>query len=90
MGEMVHPEVLGRQLNHANNLLLQIWGDTGAISTLFLLICARLILLRLWRNGRALPWRTSAGITICFIYLTSFNMVELGMLKVTLLIAGFG
>jgi hypothetical protein len=84
------PEVLGRQLSHAHNLLLQIWGDTGAISTLFLLICAGLILLRLWRNGRALPWRTSAGITISFVYLASFNMVELGMMKVPVLMAGFG
>lgn len=84
------PEVLGRQLHHAHNLLLQIWGDAGAVPTVFLLICFSLILIRIWRNSLTLSWRTNTGVLSVFIYISLFNMVELGVLKVPALMASLG
>ena len=85
-------EVIGRPLSHAHNLLLQIWGDTGAISSAFVLVCLGLMLRRLWQNGKDFHTKNLAGLATssAFIYLLGFNMVELGMMKVPILTALFG
>ena len=84
--------MIGRPLSHAHNLLLQIWGDTGAISSAFVLVCLGLMLRRLWQNGKDFHTKNLAGLATssAFIYLLGFNMVELGMMKVPILMALFG
>lgn len=94
------PEVTGRNLYHAHNLFLQIWGDTGVIPTLFILVCFGLIAGRIWRNcgsssgllrpSRRAQWGMPLISTAIAVYLVAFNMVELGLLKVPALTALFG
>lgn len=85
-------EVVGRPLSHAHNLLLQIWGDTGVISSVLVLVCLGLMLRRLWQNGTGFPTKGLIGLATSgtFLYLLGFNMVELGMMKVPILMGLFG
>lgn len=94
------PEVTGRNLYHAHNLFLQIWGDTGVIPAVFILLCFGLIGARILRNcgssrgllrpAQRAAWAMPLISTAIALYLVAFNMVELGMLKVPVLTALFG
>jgi hypothetical protein len=84
------PEVVGVKLTHAHNLFLQVWADTGAIPSLFLLVCLFLAARRIYRNSTTLSWRLSLPTFGMMLMLLGFNSVELGMVKVPFLLAVFG
>jgi O-antigen ligase len=99
------PDVIGRNLYHAHNLFLQIWGDAGVVPALFILACFGLIGARMLRNcassrcassrwllrpAKRMDWAMPLMTTATAIYLVAFNMVELGLLKVPVLTALFG
>lgn len=85
---------VGRSLSHAHNLILQIWAETGLVGALFLLPSLSWILWRVIKNiskadRSPSPLLLFSGSAFVF-YLLLFNMVELGMIKVPVLMALFG
>lgn len=84
------PDVIGVKLTHAHNLFLQIWGDTGVIPSVFLILCLALAVRQILRNSTRLSWRLSLPTTAMMLVLVGFNSVELGMVKVPFLMAAFG
>ncbi|CAK6686684.1 O-antigen ligase family protein [Synechococcus sp. BA-124 BA4] len=94
MRGMCPAEAVGRSLSHAHNLILQIWAETGLVGTLFLLPAMSWILWRVIKNMSKADRSPSllllfSGSAIVF-YLFLFNMVELGMIKVPVLMILFG
>ncbi len=94
MKGMCSASEVGRSLSHAHNLALQIWAEAGLVGALFLLPSLAWILQRALRNLR---WaeRSSSPLMLfsgsaCVFYLLLFNMVELGMIKVPVLMVLFG
>jgi O-antigen ligase len=87
-------EKLGRPMSHAHNLILQVWGENGIAGAGFLLGWLGWIGSRAVRNARGLS--TGGDPVIVFassallIYLIGFNLFELGMMKVPLLLFCFG
>ena len=93
---------VGRSLSHSHNLVLQVWAETGILGVAFLLTSLAWILLRVILNSMRLSGKRPSQITqessqlflwssgSYVYYLLLFNMVELGMVKVPLLMFLFG
>jgi O-antigen ligase len=87
-------ESVGRQLSHAHNLFLQVWGENGISGFLFLISWIGWTLSRIIRNcrqqvqanQRLFIFSSCALVT----YLLGFNLFELGMIKVPLFMVSFG
>ena len=87
------PEI-GRSLSHSHNLLLQVWAETGISGALFALGSLGWILARIVGNTRGVVSGSARlmlfGSSAYVFYLLLFNMIELGMVKVPLLMFLFG
>ena len=87
------PEI-GRSLSHSHNLLLQVWAETGISGALFALGSLGWILARIVVNTRGVVSGSARlmlfGSSAYVFYLLLFNMIELGMVKVPLLMFLFG
>lgn len=87
-------EKVGRPLSHAHNFLLQVWAENGVAGALFVLSWLGWIVSRAVGNARRLPQLYNPVVvfgSIAFlIYLIGFNLFELGMMKVPLLLFCFG
>jgi len=87
-------EKVGRPLRHAHNLILQVWAENGVSGAIFLLGWLGWTINRSLRNVRRLQSEGDrlmvfAGLAL-LIYLIGFNLFELGMMKVPLLLFFFG
>lgn len=75
-------------LTHAHNFPLQIWAESGTLPLAALFFALLILGLRLLSQQSFTDNIT--GMTALVLYALSFNLLELGMLKVPLLTALFG
>jgi O-antigen ligase len=87
-------EKLGRPLSHAHNFILQVWGENGVAGALFVLSWLGWIVSRAIGNARRLSLEGNPVMVFACLalitYLIGFNLFELGIMKVPLLLFCFG
>ena len=87
-------EKVGRPLSHAHNFILQVWGENGVAGALFILSWLGWIVSRAIANARKLSRDGNQVMVFACLaliaYLIGFNLFELGIMKVPLLLFFFG
>jgi O-antigen ligase len=76
-----------KPMSHAHNLPLQVWAESGSLGFVMVLVGALLLARRVF-NHQLKP--QAMAISVPLIYSLLFNLFELGMFKVPLLMVLFG